>query len=173
MPVEFSSNLICFWPWMCLAFWSAQTGSNYTGFGWIGGCQLDLQLSTDTRLLQADSPPIPKFLIDAPAKRFKEVRLVQSVKRAIYGPGSPGTNVVSLFLFIFICFLLNDECIVWFSHDRPCPCSGKARQQDHGTFEEKSWISTSSVSAPNTNLTSSWPSSCLCVTYLEWPRATN
>lgn len=53
-----------------------------------------MQLSTDTRLLQADNPPIPKFVIDAPAKRFKEVRLVQSVKRAIYGPGSPGTNVV-------------------------------------------------------------------------------
>ena len=36
MPVEFWSNLICLWPWMCLAFWSAQTGSNDTGFAWVG-----------------------------------------------------------------------------------------------------------------------------------------
>ena len=138
MPVEFWSNLMCLWPWMCLAFWSAQTGSNDTGFAWVGG-QLDLQLSTDTRLLQADNPPIPKFVIDAPAKRFKEVRLVQSVKRAIYGPG---TNVV-YYWYIIVCWMMHRSIFSW---------SGKARQRDHGTFEEKSWISTSSVSAPNTNL---------------------
>lgn len=111
MPVEFWSNLICLWPWMCLAFWSAQTGSNDTGFAWVGG-QLDLQLSTDTRLLQADNPPIPKFVIDAPAKRFKEVRLVQSVKRAIYGPGSPGTNVV-YYWYIIVCWMIHRLVFSW------------------------------------------------------------
>lgn len=61
---------------------------------------MDLQLSTDTRLLQADNPPIPKFVIDAPAKRFKEVRLVQSVKRAIYGPGTNVVYYIDILLFV-------------------------------------------------------------------------
>lgn len=112
---------------MCLAFWSAQTGSHDTGFARVGGCQLDLQLSTDTRLLQADNPPIPKFVIDPPAKRFKEAWLVQSVQSELK---------------------IRPQREVWFSHDRLCPCSGKDRQRDHCTFEEKSWIGTSSVSAP-------------------------